>query len=170
MPPHVAWLWSLPPLTRFRFGTLWYDISFRRTGVVNRNGSMAGELAIGSRTWPTIERGGNYTFVRQGAYSLLMCIKTSGRPVNCLCFHESAAISTHLIHDADHDDHRYLEGCIAPGLSADENGIDDSAAAMNEIWTALGGFDVGKTVTILVANNIHGDERKEGWIRRREGK
>jgi hypothetical protein len=136
---------------------------------VNRNGSVAGELAVGSKKWPTIERGVNYTFVRQGAYTLLMCVKTRGRAVNCLCFHESPAISTHLIHDADDDDHQSLEGCIAPGLSADEHGIHDSAAAMDELWTALGGFVMWKKVTILVANNIRGDERKEGWIRRRKG-
>lgn len=166
--PHVPWIWRFPPLTRFQFGSLWHDICFRRTGVVNRNGSVAGELAIGSRKWPTIERGVNHTFARQGSYSLLMCVKTSRRAVNCLCFHESPAISTHLIHDANHDDHQALTGCVAPGLRADENGIHDSAAAMNEVWAALGGFVMWKMVTILVANNIHGNETKEEWIRRRE--
>jgi hypothetical protein len=97
-----------------------------------------------------------------------MCVKTRGRAVNCLCFHESPAISTHLIHDANHDNHQTLEGCIAPGLRADEGGVHDSAAAMDEVWAALGGFVLWKTVTILVANNIVGNETKEEWIRRRE--
>ena len=47
------------------------DIIFRRTGTVNPNGSVPGTLTIGDKTWPTIERGGGYTFVRQGTYKLL---------------------------------------------------------------------------------------------------
>lgn len=144
------------------------DIVFRRTGVVNSNGSVSGELRIGSRTWPTIERGHNYTFVRQGPYSLLMSIKVTGRHVQCLRFHESEAISTHLIHDALNDSHQNLEGCIAPGLTGDAKGIHDSAKAMSEVWAALGGFVLGKKVTIEVQNNIVGTETKEQWVRRRE--
>lgn len=144
------------------------DIKFRRTGVVNANGSVAGELNIGSLKWPTIERGVDYTFVRQGIYSLLMCTKISGRAVNCLCFHESTAISKHLIHDALKDDHGKLRGCIAPGLSADRDGINGSEDAMKEVFAALGGFFPWKKVTIAVRNNIRGDETKEEWIKRRE--
>ena len=71
------------------------DIVFRRTGVVNTNGSVAGELRIGSRTWPTIERGANYTFVRQGTYALLLCVKTKNRAVNFLCAAATAATAAH---------------------------------------------------------------------------
>jgi hypothetical protein len=144
------------------------NITFRRTGVVNANGSVAGELTIGLKTWPTVERGVNYTWVRKGVYTLEMCIKTSGRAVKCLCFSESKAIWTHLIHDADDDNHATLEGCIAPGLSANENGIQRSADAMLEVWAALGGHEMWKRVTINVANNIFGNETKEEWIARRE--
>src|SRR5262245_59942313 len=129
------------------------DIVFRRTGVVNATGSVPGELRIGSKTWPTIERGSNYTFVRQGTYSLVMCTKLRGRPVQCLCFNDSEAISTHLIHDAQNDSHQNLEGCIAPGLTGDAKGIHDYAQAMTEVWTALGGFVMWKNVTIEVQNN-----------------
>ena len=145
------------------------DIIFRRTGKINSNGSVPGELTIGTRTWPTIERGANYTFVRMGQYELLMCYKTRGRHVRCLCFHESRAVSSHLIHDALKDSHTQLEGCIAPGLSADDKGIKDSAKAMDEVFTALGGFvEWKKNITIDVQNNILGLETKEQWIERRE--
>jgi hypothetical protein len=144
------------------------DIVFRRLGTINPNGSIPGELAIGGKSWPTIERGLNYTFVRQGAYTLLMCKKVSGRTVKCLCFFDDPAIQTHLIHDAQDDDHNNLEGCIAPGLAKDANGIKDSAKAMAEVFAALGGFEEWRKKTIEVQNNVHGNENKEAWIARRK--
>ena len=144
------------------------DIVFKRTGIVNPNGSVPGSLTIGAKTWPTIERGTNYSFVRKGQYRLVMCKKLSGRPVQCLCFNDSRAISTHLIHDALRDDHHSLQGCIAPGLTSDTEGIQDSAKAMEEVFTALGGYVEWSTKTIDVQNNITGDETKEQWIKRRE--
>jgi hypothetical protein len=151
------------------------DIVFQRTGELNPNGSVPGKLRIGEKTWDTIERGGGHTFVRKGTYELLMCHKTKGRPVCCLCFHESRAISTHLIHDAQDDKHTNLEGCIAPGLSADVTGIKDSAAAMKEVLDALGAFDGAGNFkeyqrrTIDVLNNIGAaTETRVEWIKRRE--
>jgi hypothetical protein len=144
------------------------DITFRRTGTVNTNGSIPGTLTIGAKSWPTIERGGGHTFVRKGTYTLLMCKKTRGRKVECLCFSDSLAIQTHLIHDALNDDHNELEGCIAPGLTATDTGITDSKKAMLEVFDALGGYKEWRKKTIIVENNITGDETREQWIRRRE--
>ena len=144
------------------------DIQFRRTGIVNPNGSVAGELRIREQKWPTMERGIDYTFVRKGVYTLLMCTKISGRPVNCLCFSDSPAISSHLIHDAKNDDYKQITGCIAPGRGADRDGVHGSADAMIDIFAALGGFFMWKKVAIFVENNIRGDETKDEWIRRRE--
>lgn len=144
------------------------QITFKRMGTVNANGSVPGQLTIGVKTWPTIERGVEYTFVRKGTYLLLMCFKTSGRRVRCLCFDDSPAISSHLIHDALNDRHTELQGCIAPGLSANENGIKDSAKAMDEVFLALGGFREWHKLTIEVQNNIVGSETKQDWIKRRE--
>jgi len=142
------------------------DITFKRTGTINENGSVAGELTIGEKTWPTIERGSKYTFVRKGDYTLKMDIKNTGRKVECLRFNHDG-IKTHLIHDALNDRHTNLQGCIAPGLTSNEKGIVDSAKAMKEVLAALGGFTEGKTKTISVINNITGDETGEAWIRRR---
>jgi hypothetical protein len=146
------------------------DITFRRTGTVNKNGSVPGKLTINGKTWPTVERGGGYTFVRKGSYTLLMCMKTRGRKVQCLCFSDDPSISTHLIHDALNNNHHQLEGCIAPGLNSDENGIKDSAAAMLEVFAALGGYQEWTKKTITVENNIVGEETKEQWIQRRKKK
>ncbi len=144
------------------------DILFWRLGTVNANGSIPGMLKIGEKSWPTIERGHGYSFVRKGFYVMEMCVKTKARAVNCLCFSESPAIWTHLIHDADNDDSKWLDGCIAPGLAATKDGITGSAAAMLEVFAALNGFQMWKKVTIWVSNNISGDETKDEWIKRRE--
>ena len=143
------------------------DIVFKRTGTINKNGSVMGELTIGAKTWPTMERGVHHTFVRKGEYELLMTKKTSGRKIECLCFWESKAISTHLIHDAMNDDHTQLEGCIGPGLTKDDEGVNDGEEAMDEIFAALGGYKDWKKCTIDVQNNISGDETKDDWIKRR---
>ena len=145
------------------------DIVFRRTGVINKNGSVAGELRIGSKIWPTIERGATYTFVRRGTYTnVVMCYKAGDSSRPCLCFNDSEAICSHLIHDAWSDNHLNLQGCIAPGLSADGNGIHESKKAMKEVLDALGGFVEWKKFTAEVQNNIMGDETREAWIHRRE--
>lgn len=148
------------------------DIHFKRLGTVNANGSVPGEMVIGNRKWPTIERGVSYTFVRRGDYELLMTHKASGRRVKCLCFHEDPAISSHLIHDALNDNHVWLAGCIAPGLTSNANGIAGSAEAMKQVFEALGGFAEGRKKTIRVENNIRSSESKQEWIARRirEGK
>lgn len=143
------------------------DITFKRTGAANGNGSIPGELTIGTKTWPTIERGVAYTFVRKGEYTLKMDVKNTGRKVNCLRF-DHEGIRTHLIHDALNDSHLNLQGCIAPGTSFDVKGIKGSAAAMLEVFAALGGFVSGRTKTISIENNIAGEESGEDWMKRRK--
>lgn len=144
-------------------------ITFKRTGETNSNGSIPGILSIGPKSWPTIERGNAYTFVRRGEYRLKMTYKTSGRRVKCLMFDHNH-IRTHLIHDALNDDHKNLAGCIAPGLTCDQEGIAGSAEAMEEIWTSLGSFREGKTTSIDVENNLNNawrNDTKEAWLQRR---
>lgn len=145
------------------------DMIFKRTGVLNKNGSVMGELKIGNKTWPTMERGGGYSYVRKGVYKVSMTVKGGeGRHVKCLCFDDSKAIWTHLIHDAKDDKHTYLKGCIAPGLTKDEEGVNDSADAMAEVLAALGGYKQWKRCTIDVQNNMNGSrETKDEWIDRR---
>lgn len=143
------------------------NIAFERTGPENGAGGVPGRLTIGDLSWPTIERGGGYTFVRKGNYTLTMDMKNTGRHVQCLRF-DHEGIRTHLIHDALRDSHLYLEGCIAPGLTATKDGITGSEKAMKEVFQALGGYFKGVKVTIRVANNITGDETGQDWIERRK--
>ena len=142
------------------------DITFKRTGP-EKNGGVPGELTIGSKTWPTLERGGGYTFVRKGEYTLKMDMKATGRSVKCLRF-DHDGIRTHLIHDALNDNHMTLAGCIAPGQSADDDGINGSAEAMKEVFLTLGGFVQDKNKSISVENNITGSETGLQWMQRRK--
>jgi hypothetical protein len=142
------------------------DIVFRRTGIVTRGGAVMGELTIGTKTWPTVEKSG-CPWVRKGTYTLMRCTKVSGRAVPCLSFHDSKAINRILIHDANEDNHNDLAGCIAPGLTAHEKGIQGSDKAMEQILAELKVEMWGK-VTIEVENNLWGTETKEAWIKSRE--
>jgi hypothetical protein len=142
------------------------EIVFRRRSAVNANGSVPGTLTIGAKSWPTIERGGPYTFVRKGEYTVKMDIKNTGRRIRCLRF-DHDGIRTHLIHDSLNDNHRNLLGCISPGKTASNTGVTDSEEAMREVFQALGGFEQSLTKTITVENNIRGDETGEAWMRRR---
>lgn len=144
------------------------DMTFKRTGTLNNNGSVMGELTIGNKTWPTMERGTGHSYVRKGVYKVSMTVKTSGREVKCLCFDESRAIWTHLIHDAKDDLHSQLAGCISPGMTKDLEGVNDCEEAMAEVFTALGNYKQWKRCTIDVQNNMNGSpETKEEWIARR---
>lgn len=148
-----------------------HHFTFRRTGEVNANGSIPGELTLGPKTWPTVERGDGHTFVRKGDYTLMVDYKNTDRAggvkVKCLRFNHEG-IKTHLIHDALNDKHTNLLGCIGPGLEATDTGIRHSEKAMAEIWDAIGGWVDGKLCTITVENNIVGDETAADWIARRK--
>ena len=50
-------------------------------------------------------------------------------------------------------------------------GIRNAAAAMEEMWVLLGGWKLGKTVTLHVLNNVTPDARiKETWDRVRDAR
>lgn len=146
--------------------TTYLHIDFKRTGAENENGSIPGVMTIGNRSWPTMERGSNYTFARKGDYVLKMEMKvTNPRPAMRFS-HEGVRLL--MIHDADNDRHTALDGCIAPGLEATPTGVTGSAKAMAEVLDALGGFVPGTEVTLYVENNIKGDETAREFVERRK--
>ncbi len=55
-----------------------------------------------------------------------------------------------LIHAANYPDQ--LAGCIGPGLSLKEGGVEDSRDAMEKIFTVFGGFKVGTTGDLIVGH------------------
>lgn len=143
------------------------EISFEREAAANKDGSVFGTLTVGAKKFPTIERGKNFVNLKQGSYVMKHSTKVTGRKVKCLR-PEIVQITTLLIHDALGDSSNNLEGCIAPGMEKKPTnmGILRSAAAMEEIWKLLGGFEEGKKVTLNVLNNVPGESRtKDTWDR-----
>jgi hypothetical protein len=109
-------------------------LTLRRTGIVNANKTVMGELTIGDKTWPTMEKGKTYTHARKGDYSLEMCMKITN-PRKAIRFSDPG-VRALMIHDFRGD----VTGCIAPGLEATTDGVSDSWPAMLEIFDKLGGW------------------------------
>lgn len=143
------------------------QIIYRRVTGANKSLIAFGELTIGNKTWPTAENA-RYpdSWARKGKYMLKIDMKREKRQVNALRFWHKH-ISTILIHDAKNDNPHTLAGCIAPAQSRDGDTIEGSAAAMNDLWDALGGYSPGKFVPITIENNIWGSETARPWLRRR---
>jgi hypothetical protein len=124
-------------------------------------------LIVNGKRFPTIERGGTYVSLKTGSYAMKHSKKKrGGGTINCLqCQH--AKIDQILIHDALNDSSTNLEGCIAPGLAKKPPpgmGILSSAVAMKQIFQLLGGYSLGKEVTLNVKSNVPGEVRtKETW-------
>jgi len=116
-------------------------------------------------TFLTLERGTKFVNLKVGTYEMKHSIKIEGRKVKCLR-PTDWRISTLLIHDALNDDPKTLEGCIAPFFFGGEAYNQNSAEAMELLWTLLGGWEEGRKVTLEVLTNVPGDRRtKETWNR-----
>ena len=143
------------------------EIAFERNTKANKDGSVLGTLTVGTREFPTIERGAGYVNLKQGDYVMVHSTKNTGRKIKCLR-PEITRIGTLLVHDAYNDSSNQLQGCIAPGMEIKPNGMGilRSAQAMDEIWKLLGGWEAGKKVTLKVENNLPGETRtKDTWER-----
>jgi len=102
-----------------------------------------------------------YSSLRVGTYKMKHSWKRTGRKIKCLRPVEDN-ISNVLIHDAANDDPNNLSGCIAPGIIGGEADWQNSAAAMEQLWVALGGFEEGKEVILVVLNNATGVDPMQG--------
>ena len=105
------------------------------------------------KIYSTRERGADTVSLRIGDYTMKHSTKITGRNVRCLRPTEFK-ISTILIHDAFEDDPNELEGCVAPGIRSMEADWSNSARAMDELWTDLGGWDETGTVQLRVVTNV----------------
>lgn len=102
-----------------------------------------------------------YSSLRVGTYEMYHDWKREGRKVKCLRPVE-LAIQQVLIHDAYGDDPNTLSGCIAPGIIGGEADWQNSAAAMEKLWEALGGFEEGNKIYLVVLNNATGVDKLQG--------
>jgi hypothetical protein len=106
-----------------------------------------------------------FSSLRVGTYKMKHSWKQTGRKIKCLRPVESA-IQNILIHDAYNDDPNELSGCIAPGLLGGEANWQNSAEAMEKLWTALGEFKEGNEVYLVVLTNATGVDfwqGRTGW-------
>jgi len=149
-----------------------FVIEVMRTGEQPDKGHVFGVMTIKKNgeeieRFSTLEHGGTTTSLKTGKYEMQHSIKRTHRQIRCLR-PTTYYISTILIHDAYHDDAKYLSGCIAPFLIGGEAAPRKvSETAMNKLWDAIGGFDesLQRTITLQVINNVPGDPReKEKWL------
>jgi hypothetical protein len=126
-------------------------------------GDVCREMNLG--TFLTLERGVKFVNLKVGSYEMEHSTKIEGRKVKCLRPTDHR-ISTLLIHDALDDNPRTLEGCIAPFKFGGQSDGQNSAEAMELLWTLLGGWEAGKKVWLVVLTNVPGEKRtRESWKR-----
>lgn len=118
---------------------------------------------------PAVERDAEatgYTFVKEGTYVGRMdtTFLGSGRRVNVLRILDvpverrdgSVELNDrHLIHVANQP--HELEGCIAPGLDVSSAGVAQSRRGMALLFDALGGFERGRDVVVVVEREAQGE-------------
>ncbi len=146
-------------------------LSLSRTAELVSSTNKAGKLSqarrgvmqVGDLTFPTIERKGVMS-LRKGTYECVMeeqrnedgslkrrvfRVKAEG-PLGHHLKNAKGAPAPILIHPSNYA--YQSEGCIAPGRKTSEEGLDNSIAAMSDIFCACGGFVDGKKVMLVVRN------------------
>lgn len=111
-----------------------------------------GELKVGSVTYPTIERGGGYVTLPNGTFEIIMeesptkTYQNNLRKQFRIYGHgvktQAGNVAALLIHLGNYPNQ--VQGCIAPGKNVINNGVGNSANAMQEIFNYFGGFAIGK--------------------------
>jgi hypothetical protein len=125
-------------------------ITYERSTITCKDDSGAtgkrGTLSIDEQSWEAVERGDGYKYLRPGDFDCEMANMTSGaHAIRVLGDYSAGRI---YIHSANYPSE--LAGCIAPGTSQIDGGVGNSREAMKQIFTALGGFNLGTKVTLTV--------------------
>jgi Family of unknown function (DUF5675) len=134
-------------------------ITLRRTGRTVSFQGMTGEISEleldGDKFW-AVERRDRFITLDDGKYTVKMEISPTHkgrRQLRVLGHHktnrmgESAPI---LIHAGNTPGD--VQGCIAPGLSVTNSGVEQSRPAMDKIFKSLGHFKVGQTGDLIVTH------------------
>jgi hypothetical protein len=135
---------------------------FYRTGeIIYRNNAVSGHrgvLIAGGRLYFTIERDvDTYVKIPAGVFTLKMedsptkKINDSPRKQFRIKGHnvprEEGGLANLLVHQGRYP--HTLKGCIAPGKTKIEGGIDQSSTAMQELFDICGKFKPGKEAAVL---------------------
>lgn len=130
-----------------------------------KNGATAerGYLVVKGVTYHTIERRDGYVTLPDGTYEIKMELSPtkeyngSARKQFRIYGHgvtnSAGNVAALLIHLGNYPDQ--IQGCVAPGKSLLSNGVNNSAAAMEEIFTHCGGFAIGKKADLVVAKWVN---------------
>jgi hypothetical protein len=116
-----------------------------------------GIMVVGNVSLQTIERRGGYWVLPKGLFLCSMYetpkigkafyIQATGE-YGHNCKLKSGGAVEFMIHAANYP--YQIEGCVAPGKTILENGVNQSKAAMQEIFTYCGGWGVGKKMLLDV--------------------
>lgn len=130
-----------------------------RTGVtISKNGASAerGYLLARSVTYHTIERRGGYVTLPNGDFEIKMEYSPNNSDRKQFRIYEHGVTNSAgntaalLIHLGKYPDQ--ITGCIAPGKIIINDGVGQSATAMEELFTFCGGFAIGKTAELFVGD------------------
>jgi|SRR6185369_3180773 len=88
------------------------------------------------------------------------------KPINCLRPTDSR-IRKILIHRAWNNDPNSLAGCIAPGIWGNIDDFTGSEQAIIDLFEAIGGYEAGKLINLVVLSNASGVglETRDTWSR-----
>ena len=98
----------------------------------------------------TIERADGFKWLRPGEYDCEMAYWTSSSGDKAKAIRILGAYSDGRIYIHPANWPHQLSGCIAPGIYTTDEGVGESRRAINEIFDLLGGFQIGKKVSLSV--------------------
>jgi hypothetical protein len=94
--------------------------------------------------YDAIERANGFTHLAEGTYARAYMQPRAKYPAK----QEIYVTGSIFIHPAERPEG--LDGCVAPGRSIHEDGLQDSAEALKEIIEGLGGWHLGRFVRVEV--------------------
>jgi hypothetical protein len=149
-------------MTLLRIGR---DLKGEQTGILQ---VMDGQTMLKAFATRENDRYLLYSSLRVGVYEMKHDKKRTGEQVRCLR-PTDLRIERILIHRALNNDPNTLTGCIAPGTWGSLYDFTDSEKAMDELFEYLGGYQEGKTETLIVLSNASGVglETQDTWWRTR---
>ena|SRR3990167_3118022 len=111
-----------------------------------------GWLVMGPLVLPTIERAGGWKMLPRGRYDCEMftwrAFGAAGVSHRRIRVHGEYSHGRIHMHAANYPGQ--LKGCVAPGMRQTDGGVLESGAAMEAIFSALGGFGEKQQLVLLV--------------------
>ena len=122
---------------------------------------IRGELTLGPVSFPTVERGDGYKMLPLGTYECEMgwISFSGGRTARAIRVLGEYSMGRIYVHPANYPSQ--LAGCIAPGMTIEEDGVGRSRDAMRQIFDALGGWLKDRPVRLLVSDGFGEEDGRQ---------